>query len=86
MSAAEKFVTAEKMAEILCIDTRGIYRLIKKREIPHLQVGGTYRFNPTEVIESLKVVPSKDRTSAIRHRDKNEKRKKSTRIDWSKYE
>ena len=86
MSAAEKFVSAEKMAEILDIDKRGIYSLIKKRRIPHLQVGGTYRFNPEEVISHLKVLPYTDRSKTIRSREKNERKKKSKRIDWGKYE
>jgi excisionase family DNA binding protein len=86
MSAAEKFISTDKMAAILDVDKRGIYSLIKKGQIPHIKVGGSYRFDPEAVISYLTVLPEEDRTKTIRHRERNGKKKKRQRIDWSKYE
>lgn len=91
MNSELQFVSAERMAEILQIDRRGIYALVKGRDIPHLQVGGTYRFDPSAVIQHLTVRPyiNGKNTNYIDREDNAQtpqKRPRRGAIDWSNHE
>ena len=74
-------VSAAEMAGILNIDRKAVYALIRTRGIPHLKIGGTYRFNPIEVIDHLTVKPTQP---TERHAEVRRKRKPV--IDWSEIE
>ena len=81
MSAAERLVSAEEMAEILVIDKRRVYKMAKAREIPHMKIGGTYRFAPKEVIERLTILPEDPKTEVVNAKPRKRRRRKG--VDWS---
>jgi len=46
-------VGAQAVAEMLDVSARTVYRLAYRGEIPHLKVGGQYRFDEQRVREVL---------------------------------
>ncbi len=48
-----RFVSMDAIAEMLNVSTRSIRRLTVEGAIPHLRVGGQYRYEPDKVLETL---------------------------------
>lgn len=49
-------VKAERMAELLALSASRVYRLASDGIIPSYRVGGAVRFDPVEVLESIRKV------------------------------
>lgn len=60
MSSVE-LLTSAQLAKRLQVSTRTVYRMIREDMIPRKMVGGQWRFDLSEVLESLK----SDATSRI---------------------
>lgn len=52
----DKLITPKDLAKIFNISGTSVYRLIDSRKIPIYKVGGSLRFNPTDINEYLKKV------------------------------
>ncbi len=49
-----RFVSMDEIAEMLSVSARSIRRLTVDGEIPHIRVGGQYRYEPDKVLETLR--------------------------------
>lgn len=50
-----QLVNVGDLARILSVHPQTVYRLAREKKIPHIVVGGSIRFDPDQVKESLKV-------------------------------
>ncbi|MCD6386422.1 helix-turn-helix domain-containing protein [Candidatus Sumerlaeota bacterium] len=49
----EQLLTVKNLAEYLQVSERTVYRLIKRREIPHIKIGNQWRFKKQMIDEWL---------------------------------
>jgi excisionase family DNA binding protein len=49
-----------EVAEILRVNSATVYRLVRRRDLPGLKIGGKWRFNRTELEKWLQTSPTLD--------------------------
>lgn len=49
----DELISVDDLAEIIKIDKQTIYRWCKRKMMPHIRIGVTYRFRKKEIIDWL---------------------------------
>ena len=57
-----------EVAEILRVNSATVYRLVRRRDLPGLKIGGKWRFNRTELEKWLQTSPTPDAPSGAEAR------------------
>jgi len=54
----KELLTSQQLADLLGVNLRLVYEHVKNETLPFYRIGGVVRFNPSEVLDAMKVNPS----------------------------
>lgn len=54
LETLQVLITVKSLSEWIKISSKVIYRLIDKKEIPYIKIGGKYLFDKQQILEWLK--------------------------------
>jgi excisionase family DNA binding protein len=55
LETLQVFITVKTLSDWIKISSKVIYRLIDKKEIPYIKIGGKYLFDKQQIVDWLKL-------------------------------
>jgi excisionase family DNA binding protein len=55
LETLQVLITVKTLSEWIKISSKVIYRLIDKKEIPYIKIGGKYLFDKQQIVDWLKI-------------------------------